>query len=166
MIRDYGAPTTGELKAVLKTDSVSILKALGSLLMDHKIFVMGAFNGVVWMEVTGRKGYPSVRGARKRANKADPDSTMRDTVDPKLVREEHGHGTPMKEGGGKAIREGRAVTPASGTRRSTRKVKPFTPEEFGRKHTALKRKAEEEDWSQKRLDAAIEQLAERSPYRQ
>lgn len=113
VIREYGAPTTGELKSVLKTDSTSLLKALGALLMVHRVFVMGAFNGVVWMEVTGKRGRPNVKRARKEAGKDDPNSPMRDVMDPRLVRREHGHGTPMQEGGGKAIREGRAVRLAS-----------------------------------------------------
>ena len=95
IIEEYGAPTTSEIKMILRTDSQSVRRPLAILWGHNKIFIMPAYNGLVFMKVTGQgKGRPN----------------------PTKTRKEHGKGTPRQEGvASRTRREIRAVTPSTDT---------------------------------------------------
>jgi hypothetical protein len=72
IIDDYGAPTTSEIKFILKTDTVSIRKPLGALMAHNKVFPMPYKGAIAWMRVTGRRGMPQPGVERLNAGKGTP----------------------------------------------------------------------------------------------
>lgn len=129
VIREFGAPTTGEIKWSLHTDSSSIRVPLGNLLAANKVFPMAYKGGITWIEVTGKRGRPN----------------------PGNIRREHGHLSPRKDNARKAAKES-AVTLSTTTRRST-------PEsETRRKWMKLAAMVEDEQITERQFQAACKKL--------
>lgn len=133
VIREFGAPTTGEMKWSLHTDSSSIRKPLGLLMADNRVFPMPYKGGIVWMEVDGKRGRPS----------------------PGRVRLERGHLSPRKDAVRANAKKALAV-------RSSEDSNLYTPAQFIVKFRRLDELAEEKGWSEKKLERARAKLRART----